>query len=108
CTWSQAFVVPLIVVSYLAGRRTRRTRLAIAVFAVLCLVMAWYVLDRIEELPGLWITVAFSLVICTVLPWLVGVYRRQQVELGAAGWEHARQFQLEQQLTADRARLRER
>ncbi|WP_017579672.1 sensor histidine kinase [Nocardiopsis valliformis] len=108
CTWSQAFVVPLIVVSYLAGRRTRRTRLAIAVFAVLCLVMAWYVLDRIEETPGLWITVGFALVICTVLPWLVGVYRRQQVELGAAGWEHARQFQLEQQLTADRARMRER
>ncbi|GAA1465976.1 histidine kinase [Nocardiopsis exhalans] len=108
CTWSQAFLVPLIVVSYLAGRRTRRTWLAIAVFVALCLAMAAHVLIRIEEVPGLWVTVGFALVICTVLPWLVGVYRRQQVELGAAGWEHARQFQLEQQLTADRARLRER
>jgi signal transduction histidine kinase len=108
CTWSQAFMVPLIVVSYLAGRRTKRTWPAIAVFAALCLVMAAYVLTMIEETPGLWITVGFALVICTVLPWLVGVYRRQQAELGAAGWEHARQFQLEQQLTADRARLRER
>ena len=108
CTWSQAFMVPLIVVSYLAGRRTRRTWLAIAVFVALCLVMAAHVLIRIEEIPGLWVTVGLALVVCTVLPWLVGVYRRQQAELGAAGWEHARQFQLEQQLTADRARLRER
>ncbi|WP_017587422.1 sensor histidine kinase [Nocardiopsis ganjiahuensis] len=108
CAWSQAFLVPLICLSYLAGRRSKRTWAAVGLFAALCLAATAHVLASIEETPGLWLTAATALVFCTGLPWLLGVYRRQYVELGAAGWEHARQLQLEQRLTADRARLRER
>lgn len=108
CMWSQAFLVVLLFASYLAGRRSSRPWLAVVLFVVLCLGVAAAVLSMMEETPGLWITAGASLVFCTAPPWLVGVYRRQHVQLGAAGWEHARQLQREQQLTADRARLRER
>ncbi|MFE1168901.1 sensor histidine kinase [Nocardiopsis sp. NPDC058789] len=108
CTWSQAFMVLLVCVAYLAGRRSRRVGPAVALFAGLCLAMAVLVLRHLDETPGLWVTAGSTLLFCTALPWLVGVYRRQHRELGRAGWEHARQLELEQRLTADRARLRER
>lgn len=108
CTWSQAFTVLLVCAAYLAGRRSARLGPAVALFAGLCLAMAVLVLNYVDETPGLWVTAGSTLVFCTALPWLVGVYRRQHRELGQAGWEHARQLELEQRLTADRARLRER
>ncbi|WP_017546228.1 sensor histidine kinase [Nocardiopsis prasina] len=108
CLWSQAFVVVLVCVAYLVGRRSRRTWVAVALFAALSLAVAVVVLRLVGETPGLWLSSGITLVFFTALPWLVGVYRRQHRELGQAGWEHARQLELEQRLTADRARLRER
>ncbi|GHC89084.1 two-component sensor histidine kinase [Nocardiopsis terrae] len=106
--WGQSFLVLLACVSYLAGRRSSRGWLAVLLFVFLSLVVAVHVLSVREQTPGLWVTAATALVFCTALPWLVGVYRRQHLELGAAGWEHARQLQHEQRLTAEQARLRER
>ncbi|WP_049571217.1 sensor histidine kinase [Nocardiopsis sp. SBT366] len=108
CLWSQAFVVVLVCVAYLAGRRSRRTWVAVALFAVLSLAVALVVLRLVGETPGLWLSSGITLVFFTALPWLAGVHRRQHRELGQAGWEHARQLELGQRLTADRARLRER
>ncbi|MFE9242154.1 histidine kinase [Nocardiopsis sp. NPDC006938] len=108
CLQSQAFMVLLVCVAYLAGRRSRRIWQAVSLFGLLCLAVGVFVFRNIQSTPGLWVSVGFVLVFCAALPWLGGSYRRQQRELSLAGWEHARQLELGQRLTADRARLRER
>ncbi|GAB3746394.1 sensor histidine kinase [Nocardiopsis nanhaiensis] len=107
--WGAASIVVLLAcVSYLAGRRADRGWVAVALFAAISVFLTVWAVPRLDDVPGLLINSAGVLAFGLALPWLVGVYRRQHVDLGAAGWEHARQLQLEQRLTEEQARLRER
>ncbi|OLT27395.1 hypothetical protein BJF83_02165 [Nocardiopsis sp. CNR-923] len=98
----------VVVASYLLGRRAPSVWPAAVLFTVGA--GAWLALLSTVASVGVdaW---SFSLVVVVfylVLPWLVGVHRRQQAQLSAAGWEHARQLQREHRLTAEQARSRER
>ncbi len=106
--WLYGFGFVLLGVSYLVGRRMPRVRSAVVLFvvgAVLWLALA--VLLWPDDLMAL-TTIVSTMLFSVVLPWLVGVYRRQHVALTTAGWEHARQLQRENRLTAEQVRLRER
>lgn len=56
----------------------------------------------------MWFVLVTSLIFACQLPWLVGRYARQRSELQHAGWEHARQLELQQRISVEQARLRER
>ncbi|MET7365590.1 histidine kinase [Streptomyces sp. NPDC005566] len=56
----------------------------------------------------MWAVSASGLIFAGLLPWLLGRYARQRYELQAAGWEHARQLELQQRGRVEQARLRER
>lgn len=106
--WLTWFSFLLTVVAYLVGRRMPRLRPALVVMGAvtllgLCLLLLLWTGD-----VNAWTVATLTLVFNLVLPWLVGVYRRQHVELATAGWERARQLEREQRLTAEQARLRER
>ncbi|MFJ9673872.1 sensor histidine kinase [Streptomyces sp. NPDC101221] len=55
-----------------------------------------------------WFLLLTVLIFACLLPWLTGRYWQQRHELQLAGWEHARQTELQQRMLIDRARLRER
>ncbi|MBV2363645.1 sensor histidine kinase [Streptomonospora nanhaiensis] len=97
----------LIVLSYLAGRRDPRVWPAAAALGAVALGAVVFSLgsaERLFALPGLYITIVFVI----VLPWMVGVFRRQRRRLADSGWELARRLEREQEIAADQARLRER
>ncbi|MEV2275020.1 histidine kinase [Nocardiopsis sp. NPDC049922] len=98
----------VIVASYLLGRRAPSVWPAVTLFTVGT--VGWLALLATVGSAGVdaWSLTLIVLVFYLVLPWLVGVHRRQQAELSAAGWEHARQLQREHRLTAEQARSRER
>ncbi len=56
----------------------------------------------------MWFVLVTVLIFACLLPWLVGRYNRQRHELQHAGWEHARQLELQQRISVEQARLRER
>ncbi|MDA5145786.1 sensor histidine kinase [Streptomyces sp. AD681] len=56
----------------------------------------------------MWFLLLTVLIFACLLPWLTGRYWQQRHELQLAGWEHARQTQLQQRILIDQARLRER
>ncbi|MFD4692074.1 sensor histidine kinase [Streptomyces sp. NPDC058463] len=56
----------------------------------------------------MWAVLASGLIFAGLLPWLLGRYTRQRYELQVAGWEHARQLELQQRSRVQQARLRER
>ena len=102
------FGVMLMCAAYLAGRRSPKTRpvATLIVFTLMVCTDAWFI-GR-EEDSVIWVISVLLSVLSMAVPWLVGVYRRQQVELTEGGWEQARRTRLEQRLTADQARMRER
>ena len=106
--WVSAFSAVLVCAAYLAGRRSPRVWPAVLLFTAMTVVSMGITWNLAEETPGLWLSSGVMLVLFTAVPWLVGVYRRQQEELSETGWEQARRLRREQRLTADRARLRER
>ncbi|MFE2276750.1 sensor histidine kinase [Streptomyces sp. NPDC059454] len=55
-----------------------------------------------------WFLLLTVLIFACLLPWLTGRYWQQRHELQLAGWEHARQMELQQRILIDQARLRER
>lgn len=102
---------------YLAGRRADRARpvlVAVAAFAVtgalLSVVTQLEVRGAFGVVSGLYdgLAVTLVLLVTAVLPWLVGRYLRQRAALITAGWERAELLERQQQVSADRARLRER
>ncbi|MEU3310426.1 sensor histidine kinase [Nocardiopsis sp. NPDC055551] len=103
-----AFVVVLTCASYLAGRRSPKARpvAILIVFAVVVFADVWR--SGMGGEPVIWILSLLVTVLSVAVPWLVGVYRRQHVELIEGGWEQARRSRREQRLTADQARMRER
>lgn len=106
--WSVALNLLLTCAAYLLGRRAPSVWPAVTTFTVglvgwLLMVVFLWPADM-----SMWSVTFLTAIFNLVLPWLFGVYRRQQVALAESGWEHARQLQREQRLNADQARLRER
>lgn len=106
--WVYGLGILLICAAYLVGRRMPSVWPAVTLFGAGSTI--WLVLMPVvwPDDPVAWTTVVSALVFSAVLPWLVGVHRRQRIALTTAGWAHARQLQREYRLTAEQARLRER
>jgi signal transduction histidine kinase len=106
--FTSTFSPALVALSFLLGRRTQDVRPSLAAAALLCAVG----LALSLTLPGAdlwgWFTLVTTVLFAAVLPWLLGRFRRQRYELHRAGWELAARMEREQELVADRTRLRER
>ncbi|PSK96487.1 signal transduction histidine kinase [Murinocardiopsis flavida] len=101
------FLMAVLVMCYLAGRRTVRTWTSVVWFLLALLAGAVTLAFEAEPLDS--VPSAVALVLCgVVLPWLMGNYRRQRQELMFAGWQRAKQAEREGRMHADDARLRER
>ncbi|MBO8196578.1 sensor histidine kinase, partial [Streptomyces oryzae] len=106
--FTSTFSPALVALSFLLGRRTQHARPSLVAALALCIVG----LALSLTLPGSdlwdWFTLVTTVLFAAVLPWLLGRFRRQQYELHSAGWELAARMEREQQLVAERTRLRER
>ncbi|MFF0726267.1 histidine kinase [Streptomyces sp. NPDC004134] len=106
--FTNQFVLAQVAFSFLLGRRTDRPRRALALFCAIA--AAGLVLVR--AVPDAtffgWATLVLTVLFAMVLPWLLGRYARQHAALVSTGWELAERLEREQELTADRTRLRER
>ncbi|MFI8944675.1 sensor histidine kinase [Streptomyces syringium] len=98
----------LSVLGYLLGRRSAAPRPAQLAFAGIAAVGTALVLLRGADPVIEWLVLIGTLLFGAIFPWLTGRYRRQYRELVAAGWSRAAQLEREQEIVADRARLRER
>ncbi|MEU7041079.1 histidine kinase [Streptomyces varsoviensis] len=105
--FNSSFCVAMLVMGYLVGRRTRQERPALVGFAVIAAAGLVAVAASGENL-WTWFTMAVTLGLNVLLPWMAGRYRRQYADLTRAGWELAERMEREQQIIADRTRLRER
>ncbi|AZM47580.1 sensor histidine kinase [Streptomyces sp. WAC 06738] len=106
--FTNQFVLAQVALSFLLGRRTDRPRRALALFCAIAaagLVLVRAVPDA--TFAG-WATLVLTVLFAMVLPWLLGRYARQHAALVSTGWELAERLEREQELTADRTRLRER
>lgn len=106
--FTNQFVLAQVALSFLLGRRTDRPRTALLLFGAIAaagLVLARTVPDA--TFAG-WATLVLTVLFAMVLPWLLGRYARQHAALVSTGWELAERLEREQELTADRTRLRER
>lgn len=99
------FFCALFALSYLAGRRSSRERRTLFVFGGILVLGTGALL----AMPGTGTGLSEApLLAASMMPWLVGRYRRLQQELVTAGWERAAHLEREQHDIADRARLMER
>ncbi|PSJ25220.1 ATP-binding protein [Streptosporangium nondiastaticum] len=98
----------LSVLAFLLGRRSARTRPVLYAFPAVAAAGTVLVLVRHADPVIEWLVLIGTLLFGAVFPWLAGRYRRQARELVAAGWSRAAQLEREQEIVADRARLRER
>ncbi|MFE0047687.1 sensor histidine kinase [Streptomyces albireticuli] len=98
----------LAVLAYLLGRRADAARPALYAFAGVAAAGTPLVVLRGADPVVEWLVLTGTLLFGAVFPWLVGRYRRQDRALVAAGWGRAAQLEREQEIVADRARLRER
>ncbi|WP_344310926.1 sensor histidine kinase [Fodinicola feengrottensis] len=114
----QSYLLITVVTSCLAGRRLAATGPALRSFAAITVAaVALTVVVGVATgaptmvttggLPG-WVSALTIVAFLLVVPWLAGRYRRLQTELATAGWERARQLELQQWMIADRERLAER
>ncbi|MHA4819148.1 sensor histidine kinase [Streptomyces aculeolatus] len=106
--FTNQFVLAQVALSFLLGRRTDRPRSALLLFGAIAaagLVLARAVPDA--TFSG-WATLVLTVLFAMVLPWLLGRYARQHAALISTGWELAERLEREQELAADRTRLRER
>jgi signal transduction histidine kinase len=101
--WRQALFAALATAAYLHGRHLpgRRDWLVLTVVA---LAAGGYALSAPADALGA-LTV---LAVFTVLPWLVGRFRRQQADLVRAGAERVARLEREREFVAERVRLVER
>ncbi|WP_181789066.1 sensor histidine kinase, partial [Streptomyces phytophilus] len=106
--FTNQFVLAQVALSFLLGRRTDRPRSALLLFGAIAaagLVLASAVPEA--TFSG-WATLVLTVLFAMVLPWLLGRYARQHAALISTGWELAERLEREQELAADRTRLRER
>jgi signal transduction histidine kinase len=106
--YTSSFLIPMIVLSFLLGRRLAGWRPALVFFGA----MGAAGLALVPVLPGAtlpgWIVLVDQVLLSMMLPWAVGRYARQHAELARTGWELAERLEREQDLIGERARLRER
>lgn len=100
------FVLAVVVLSYLVGRRM--PRVGLVGVAGLLVVSGSAVLLIVPLDAVLWLRTSLVFLFVLLLPWLVGVQRRQNAALADAGWARAKQLEHEQRIVQDQARLRER
>lgn len=105
--FTPAYAPALVVFGYLAGRRQRHTRGALALFAAVA-VLGFALVPLSDGNVSQGFTVVLVLALAIVAPWLTGRYVRQYARLVRAGWELAARMEHEQAAVADRERLRER
>ncbi|MCT4354310.1 histidine kinase [Streptomyces sp. Je 1-79] len=105
--FTPAYALALVAFGYLAGRRQRRTRAALALFAAVA-ALGFALVPLSEGNVSQGFTVVLVLALAIVAPWLTGRYVRQYARLVRAGWELAARMEHEQAAVADRERLRER
>jgi signal transduction histidine kinase len=101
-------VVAQVVLAYLLGLRSDRRRAALCYFLGLLAVGVLLLSVSTDATVADTLTLAGSVLVVHVLPWLAGQYWRQRAELLRAGWLLAERLEQEQALVSDRARLRER
>ncbi|MEU4766657.1 histidine kinase [Actinosynnema sp. NPDC023794] len=101
------YLPAVAVTGYLAGRRLPAGRAALAVFPLVTVLGSVVVLSLSADVYT-WLVRVGGLVVVGVFPWLVGRYRRQQVQLVESGWERAARLAERQRIVAEQARLRER
>ncbi|WP_026127789.1 sensor histidine kinase, partial [Nocardiopsis lucentensis] len=94
--------------AFLLGRRSPSLWPAVTVFATGTAVWLAVLVTVWSGDVDAWTITVITLVFYLVVPWLIGVYRRQHAALTAAGWEHARHIQREHRLAEEQVRLRER
>ncbi|SEG84798.1 Signal transduction histidine kinase [Thermomonospora echinospora] len=101
------FVFALPVVSYRMGRYSPGTRSVVWAYTLIC--VGGVLVNTAQGTPvTVWFPLTVWLVLLGVLPWLAGRAWRQYIELVRAGWQRAEQLEREQQIIAERERLRER
>lgn len=108
-----SYVAVLVVMSWLAGRRTSGTQpfvLLVVGINLVLLALGLLLSDDtgIAEVGLTWLFSLLSCLVVVVLPWLLGRHRQQRTQLATAGWERAERMEHEQQLLVEQARLRER
>ncbi|MEV6107181.1 histidine kinase [Streptomyces sp. NPDC051940] len=97
------------VLVYLMGRRAEQRRPALLFFAAVCVAGVLLMLPAARGPAAAdSTTLVGNVLLVYVLPWLAGLYVRQRAELVRTGWELAERLEQEQELAADRVRLRER
>ncbi|MDQ3405469.1 MAG: histidine kinase dimerization/phosphoacceptor domain-containing protein [Actinomycetota bacterium] len=111
---SLSYFLATMSMSFLAGRRMSRPRLAILTFVglaafglVLTLVLS-VTRGRFDAQIMQWFWMVLGLVFLLVFPWFGGRFLRQRAELAESGWERVEQLEREQRIVAERERLRER
>jgi signal transduction histidine kinase len=101
-TWP---LVAMVVLGFLAGRRSVDTRPAVTVFARVS--AAGLVLALLMGEGWTW-PLMLAAEAAVVLPWWFGRSRRLRTRLMDAGWERAERLEREKRMVAEQARLRER
>lgn len=106
--FTSSFTFALVALAFLLGRRSADARGALLLFtgigaAGLPVVLAAHGATLYE-----WFALVITDLFAVVLPWLLGRYARRHAELVSTGWELAERLEREQELVADRMRLRER
>ena len=97
-----------LVLAFLLGRHTRRTRTGLLLWVGICVIAL--LVAAVAPEHG-WVDgqrACSSAVLTVLLPWLVGRYLRQRDELIRTGWELADRMARERDLAGQRARMRER
>lgn len=103
--WDGRYYGVVALVAFLAALRTGRLRsLAWAPALAVPALFVGGVAAGLRPIGTLTAELLFS----AVVPWLIGRNLRQRRALAAAGWERARHLEREQEMLADRARMRER
>lgn len=103
--WDGRYYGVVALVAFLAALRTGRLRpLAWAPALAVPALFVGGVAAGMRPLGALTAELLFS----AAVPWLIGRNLRQRRALAAAGWDRARHLEREQEMHADRARMRER
>jgi signal transduction histidine kinase len=106
--WNPLFVFASLCAAYLVGRRMPRLAAAFVMLDAVAVTGITYGIV-VEALNWQWwLGTSGWFVFFLVLPWLVGVHRRQQQELADAGWQRAAQLEREHRIVREQAQLRER
>ncbi len=106
--YSGQLLLSQVVLAYLLGRRTDRSRAALQLLGLVGAIGIAYAIASWGTSADGWFTVATSVMAQIVLPWSAGQYTRHYAELREAGWELAERLEHEQSLVVSQVRLRER